>query len=546
MDNRLTFDASLQPGLLGQGALALLGLGRTPVLRVSHLSDVFDNSPRLEPSAAAALLQACAAATWQVAETEQELRLEGAPGLVFSIQGNGAGIWTLGIQPSSSLPGGGGSDAVTGLADFGMFTARVATALSRPTPRHISLAVHLLNLDGLRLVTGDLGHAASGELLSAAARRLSAAVRGTDLVARLAGDEFAVLQLGVTSPHQAEALAKRLISLLGHPYHLGGENVTVTPRLGFVVAPDDGTVAELLLRRAGLARSSLDAILEPGARWCRFQHEMDLMARAQRSAEAQLRQAVCNGEFRLHYQPQVALPEGRLTGFEALIRWQKPDGPLVPPAEFLPLAEKLGLMEKIGAWVIQEACRVAAGWPSGLSVAVNVAPAQFQEGRLESIVREALAVSGLAPHRLELEVTESVLLPASGNALAQLNALKSLGCHIAMDDFGTGYSSLTQLRSFPFDRLKIDRSFVRDLPESAQSLAIMRSVIGLGRSLGIAVTAEGVETPEQMALLIAEGCHSAQGYLIGKPADAKAQAALIHASPQTGLGMSGQMGESFS
>jgi len=209
----------------------------------------------------------------------------------------------------------------------------------------------------------------------------------------------------------------------------------------------------------------------------------------------------------------------------------------VPPADFLPLAEKLSLMARIGEWVIREACRTAAAWAGNLSVTVNIAPAQFKDGRLVAILRSALAESGLAPHRLEVEVTETVLLQASGDAPSQLAAIRALGCHIAMDDFGTGYSSLTQLRSFPFDRLKVDRSFVRDLPESAQSLAILRSVIGLGRSLGIAVTAEGVETPDQMRLLILEGCNSAQSSLIGKPQNAAAYAALIANPPPEGLGV---------
>jgi EAL domain-containing protein (putative c-di-GMP-specific phosphodiesterase class I) len=264
---------------------------------------------------------------------------------------------------------------------------------------------------------------------------------------------------------------------------------------------------------------------------------MDSRAKAQRNAEAALRHAVCSQQFELHYQPIVALPAGRLTGFEALIRWRHPENGLVPPGDFLPLAEKLGLMGRIGDWVIRQACRTAAGWPKSLSVSVNLAPAQFKDGRLFETLRAALKESGLAANRLELEVTETVLLPASGDAPTQLAAIRALGCHIAMDDFGTGYSSLTQLRSFPFDRLKVDRSFIRDLPESAQSLAILRSVVGLGRSLGIAVTAEGVETPEQMRLLILEGCNSAQGYLIGKPQEPAAYAALISNPPAEGLGV---------
>ncbi|MFN7672686.1 MAG: putative bifunctional diguanylate cyclase/phosphodiesterase [bacterium] len=537
MDNRLTFDTSLQIGALGQGAIGLLGLGRGSATRFTSLSDLLDSSPRLEPNAAAALVQACAAATWNPAESEREVTLDGAPGLGFTIRHAGSGTWALAVQTRHNLPGGGGLDTVTGLADFAMFSARVSTALVRPGRRPARIAVHVLDLDGLRHVTTNLGHAAQEELLRAAARRLSAAIRSTDLVARLAGDEFAILQADVSTASQAEAMAKRLTHLLGHPYLVLGETVSVTPRLGFVLAPEDGNDAPLLLRCAGLARSSLEHDGQAMPRWCRFSADMDARAKAQRNAEAALRNALCRQEFKLHYQPLIALPAGRLTGFEALIRWRHPETGLVPPGDFLPLAEKLGLMGRIGDWVIREACRAAAHWPKSLSVSVNIAPAQFRDGRLLETLRGALKESGLAPHRLELEVTETVLLPASGDAPAQLAAIRALGCHIAMDDFGTGYSSLTQLRSFPFDRLKVDRSFIRDLPESAQSLAILRSVVGLGRSLGIAVTAEGVETPDQMRLLILEGCNSAQGYLIGKPKEPAAYAELIANPPAEGLGV---------
>jgi diguanylate cyclase (GGDEF)-like protein len=537
MDNRLTFDSSLQLGALGQGAIGLLGLGRGSATRFTSLSDLLDSSPRLEPNAAAALVQACAAATWNPAEDEHEVTLDGAPGLGFTIRHAGSGTWALSIQSRNNLPGGGGLDSVTGLADFAMFSARVSTALARPGRRPARTAVHVLDLDGLRHVTTDLGHAAQEELLRAAARRLSAAIRGTDLVARLAGDEFAILQADVSTDSQAEAMARRLTSLLGHPYLVLGETVSVVPRLGFVLAPQDGNDAPALLRCAGLARSSLEHDAEATPRWCRFSPDMDARAKAQRNAEAALRNAVCSQQFELHYQPLIALPAGRHSGFEALIRWRNPETGLVPPGDFLPLAEKLGLMGRIGDWVIREACHTAARWPKTLSISVNIAPAQFKDGRLVETLRAALKESGLSPDRLELEVTETVLLPASGDAPAQLAAIRALGCRIAMDDFGTGYSSLTQLRSFPFDRLKIDRSFIRDLPESAQSLAILRSVVGLGRSLGIAVTAEGVETPDQMRLLILEGCDSAQGYLIGKPKEAAAYTDLIANPPAEGLGV---------
>jgi EAL domain-containing protein (putative c-di-GMP-specific phosphodiesterase class I) len=233
--------------------------------------------------------------------------------------------------------------------------------------------------------------------------------------------------------------------------------------------------------------------------------------------EAALRRAVVEGEFELHYQPLVSLPGGALTGFEALIRWRHPERGLLSPATFLPLAERLGLMRRIGGWVLEEACIAAMLWPPGLSVAVNLAPAQLEDGRLPEMIADVLKTTGLPPHRLELEVTETVLLANGDAALGQLLALRDAGVRIAMDDFGTGHSSLTQLRVFPFDRLKIDRSFVKDLPLGGDAQAIVRAVTGLGHSLGIQVIAEGVETDAQLQQVLAEGCDAAQGYLFGRP-----------------------------
>ncbi|WP_137127561.1 bifunctional diguanylate cyclase/phosphodiesterase [Roseomonas sp. HF4] len=520
----LSFDAGLRVGIVSGGAAALLGLSRaTPGLR--SLTELLEASPRLDRAAVAALTAACHAAALGIQDGTAGLRFTGAPGLCFRINPASAVGWLIEVAADRSLPGGGGADPLTGLADRPMFEARLAAALDRPSRRVGGCAVLLCELEGIRAVNNMLGHAIGEDLLRAAARRLQAAVRDGDLVARLAGEEFAILQGNVPDAAQAAALAGRLVDLLGRPYIISGETVVVTPRVGTAIAPADGADAALLLRRAAMARHETPA--EGSGSWRRFSPEMDVRWRETRAIEAALRLAVAEDQFELHYQPQVALPEGRLTGFEALIRWRHPQRGVLTPACFLPVAERLGLMRPIGAWVLREACRAAAGWGGGLRVAVNIAPSQFEDGRLAEAVGEALAASGLDPGALELEVTETVLLASGDSALGQLLALRRLGVGIAMDDFGTGHSSLTQLRVFPFDRIKIDRSFVTDLPSGGDAAAIVRAVTGLGRSLGIAVTAEGVETEAQLQELLKEGCDAAQGYLFGRPMPGAALAEMI-------------------
>jgi len=525
-DGVLSFDAELRVGIVSGVAGALLGLARAgPGPRM--LGDLLATSPRLDREAVAVLVAACLAATQDREANAGGIHLPGAPGLRFAIRRASAAGWTLGIAPEPRLPGGGGADPLTGLADRPMFEARLAAALDRPSRRTGGCAVLLCDLEGIRAVNNVLGHAIGEDLLRAAARRLQAAVRDGDVVARLAGEEFAVLQGGVADGLDALALAARLVDLLGRPYLIGGETVVVTPRIGVAVAPADGTEAALLLRRAAMARHETPA--DGGGSWRRFSPEMDARWRETRALEAALRLAVAEEQFELHYQPQVALPAGRLTGFEALIRWRHPERGLLAPAGFLPVAERLGLMRPIGAWVLREACRAAASWGEALRVAVNIAPSQLEDGTLPGLVAEALAESGLDPARLELEVTETVLLATGDAAHDQLQALRRQGVGIAMDDFGTGHSSLTQLRAFPFDRLKIDRSFVTDLPAGGDAAAIVRAVTGLGRSLGIAVTAEGVETEAQLQELLKEGCDAAQGYLFGRPMPVSALPGVIAA-----------------
>jgi len=508
------FDADLRVCLLSGRARSLLGLPRglaTP----ATLSDLLEASPRLERGAVMALTEACLRATTPGMPPEARLRIPGAPGLLFGICAATTANWILRIAPDTG-PALGGTDPLTGLASRAMFEARLAAALDRPARRRFGCAILVCELEGIRAVNQMLGHAIGEDLLRAAARRLQAAVRESDLVARMAGEEFAILQGEVTDPAQAAALAQRLVDLLGRPYLVSGETIVVVPRIGFAIAPADGREPALLLRRAAMARN--ETPIEGRGAWCRFQPEMEQRWQEARSLEAALRTALAENQFELHFQPQVSLRDGgRLTGFEALIRWRHPERGVIPPSAFLPMAERLGLMRRIGNWVIRSACRTAATWPEGLTVAVNIAPAQFERGSLPKVVAEALAAARLVPERLEVEVTESVLLASGDAALGQLRALRDMGVRIAMDDFGTGYSSLTQLRIFPFDRLKIDRSFVKDLPAGGGAAAIVRAVIGLGHSLGIPVTAEGVETREQLAELMREGCDAAQGYYFGRP-----------------------------
>ena len=509
----LSFNEDLHVGLVSGRAAALLGLSRAG-RQAQSLHELFETSPRLDRDAVAALMAACLAATLPEADPEATFRLPGAPGLTFALRRASPGSWIIAIGADHG-PGAGGFDPLTGLADRAMFEARLAAALDRPARRRSGNAVLLCDLEGIRAINQVLGHATGEDVLRAASRRLQAAVRDADLVARLAGEEFAVLQTEVADASHASTLAERLVDLLRRPYLISGETLVITPRIGIAVAPADGEAAAQLLRRAAMARNETPAEGAGGHR--RFSPEMDCRWQELRALETALRRAVAEDEFELHYQPQVALPEGRLTGFEALIRWRHPERGMLSPALFLPVAEKLGLMRRIGSWVLREACRIAARWPDPLTVAVNLAPAQLEDGTLPEEVEAALRESGLPASRLELEVTEGVLLATADSALRQLLALRARGVGIAMDDFGTGHSSLTQLRVFPFDRLKIDRSFVQDLPRGGDAAAIVRAVAGLGRSLGIAVTAEGVETEDQLRDLRAEGCNAAQGYLFGRP-----------------------------
>lgn len=405
-------------------------------------------------------------------------------------------------------------DALSGLPNRVLFREEMERALARAR-RGEPVAILCIDLDHFKAVNDTLGHPFGDELIKQAAERLRACVRETDVVARLGGDEFAVVQVGSEQPVGATALAERIIAAVSEPYAIGDHQVVVGASVGVAVAPADGDDPDELLKNADMAlyRSKLDG----RAVYRFFETAMDARMQARRALELDLRKALAQDEFELHYQPLVNLAEDRVSGFEALLRWNHPSRGQVSPAEFIPLAEEIGLINAIGAWVLRRACADAATWPRSLKVAVNLSPAQFKTNTLVLDVVGALADSGLAPSRLELEITETVMLQETESTLSILHQLRELGVRISMDDFGTGYSSLSYLRKFPFDKIKIDQCFVRDLESTEDAVAIIRAVTGLGTSFGMATTAEGVETPEQLQRLRAEGCTEVQGYFFSPP-----------------------------
>jgi len=334
-------------------------------------------------------------------------------------------------------------------------------------------------------------------------------------VARLGGDEFAIVQGSSTQSSDVSALATRLIEAVGAPYDLDGHQVIVGASVGIAVAPTDGEKPDILMKSADLALYRAKA--DGGGAFRFFEAEMDARMQARHALELDLRKAIVNGEFELYYQPIVDVKTERITSCEALLRWHHPERGMVAPVEFIPVAESTGLIVPLGEWVLRQACDQAARWPDHVTVAVNLSPVQFKSRNLLPTVVNALATSGLPASRLELEITELVLLQDNEGAFEVLRQLRGLGIRIAMDDFGTGYSSLGYLRSFPFDKIKIDQSFIHDLSIKGGSIAIIRAVVGLSSSLGITTTAEGVETKEQLARLTSEGCNEVQGFLFSPP-----------------------------
>jgi diguanylate cyclase (GGDEF)-like protein/PAS domain S-box-containing protein len=405
-------------------------------------------------------------------------------------------------------------DTLTRLPNRVLLNERIEQAVTQ-LGRGSGLAVLCVDLDNFKQVNDTLGHPVGDALLVAVSERLQACVREVDTVARLGGDEFAIVQCGIGAPEDAALLARRVVETLSAPYEIDGHRVMVGASLGISVAPGDGVTCERLLKNADVAlyRAKSDG----RGTWRFFEPEMDARLQARRKLELDLREALAKNQFDLYYQPICDLELNRVCGIEALLRWRHPTRGFVPPSEFIPVAEEIGLIVQLGDWVLKRACAQASEWPSYVKVAVNVSPAQFKGPGLVQSVSDALSASGLSPQRLELEITESVLLTNSVATLAILHALRDRGIRISMDDFGTGYSSLSYLRSFPFDKIKIDQSFVRDVAAPGESSLIVRAIIGLSRSLGMRTTAEGVETEEQLARLRAEGCNEVQGYLFGMP-----------------------------
>ncbi|AJD40650.1 GGDEF/EAL domain-containing protein [Rhizobium gallicum bv. gallicum R602sp] len=418
-------------------------------------------------------------------------------------------------------------DPLTGLPNRIRFREQVDAALSERAPNEQIALVHL-NLDRFKSINDTMGVSTGDTILRQVAERIRASASSENMLARLGSDEFAVLQRGRQQPRNVTALAAQIRSELSKPFFRGDKQIELSVSMGIALAPEDGAETDILLRNAGVALSRAKADGRKHERF--FTSEMASRIQARHALEADLRLALHSDEFELHYQPLYDLRQQRICGFEALVRWNHPTRGRVPPMEFIPLAEEVGLVVDIGRWVLRKACREAACWPEGIKIAVNVSAIQFTSSNLLADVDEAIAEAAISPARLELEITESVLMENLDDTLPILHALKERGIRISMDDFGTGYSSLSYLSSFPFDKIKIDKSFVCGIAENKEAYAIMHAIILLGDALGMRVTVEGVETAEQKSLLESEECDEIQGYYISPPAPAADVARLLLAS----------------
>jgi diguanylate cyclase (GGDEF)-like protein len=421
-------------------------------------------------------------------------------------------------------------DQLTGLPNRALLADRLEQALSAAKRGGTLVAMLCLDLDRFKDVNDTLGHSAGDTLLRIVTERLRRCLRESDTVARLGGDEFAIVLPSVRSPRDAEGLAARLIEVVREPVDLDGQQVFIGVSIGIAFSTPDADGAELA-KQADVALYQAKSSGRGG--FCFFAPEMNASVRERRAIENDLRAALARDELTVCYQPQIDLATGRIDGAEALMRWSRPGHGQVPPSLFIPIAEETGLIGAMGAWLLREACRDAAQWPEAMHVAVNVSPVQFRLAGFREMVRGALAQSGLDPCRLELEVTEGILLNDTEETLATLADLRALGVRLAMDDFGTGYASLGYLQKFRFDKIKIDRSFVQTLGADPNAAAIVSAVVGLSDALGMATNAEGVETQEQAAMLRARGCREVQGFLYWKPMPAQAMMALIETQRAT-------------
>jgi diguanylate cyclase (GGDEF)-like protein len=417
-------------------------------------------------------------------------------------------------------------DALTGLANRAQLIERLDNAIAVLPLRGGCLAVHFIDLDRFKEINDTLGHDGGDFLLKTIAERLRAVIRVDDIAARLGGDEFVVVQTGISRKDQAEDFAHRLTSAVIAPMTFKEQEIVATVSVGVALAPTDGTNSERLLKSADLALYKSKADGRNCIRF--FVPEMDASLQTRIALEKTLRDAVLHERFILHYQPLFEISGQRLIGFEALIRLPAEDGTLIPPLTFIPVAEDMRLIGKIGAWVLREACQAATTWPEPLTVAVNLSPAQFEAGSVSIIVARALKETGLAPHRLELEITETLLLGNSEAIMTELQALKAMGVAIVMDDFGTGYSSLSYLWRFPFDKIKIDRSFMQGFDASGRDAeTVVKTIIALGRELDMRVTVEGVETAKQAAFLDGADADQVQGFFFGRPIPTSEISAVI-------------------
>jgi diguanylate cyclase (GGDEF)-like protein len=415
-------------------------------------------------------------------------------------------------------------DGLTDLPNRIFFNQSLEQSVARAGRRGEQVGILCLDLDGFKSVNDTLGHPVGDALLRTVAERLVCLADGA-MVARLGGDEFAIVVTEVEDLGRSRRLAQAIIDAFIEPVEVAGHTIAVGASIGIAIYPNDGRDATALIKNADLALYRAKQDGRGGFRF--FEKSLDQAARRRRQIETDLRVAIRTGQLELHFQPIVACETEAIRGFEALLRWPHPEHGFIPPVEFIPVAEETGLIVQLGEWVLHEACRVGAAWPETVRVAVNVSPLQFRAQGFQSVVLQALARSGLSPQRLEIEITESVFLDGEVGVLQILHTLRAMGVRVALDDFGTGYSSLSYLRSFPFDKIKIDRSFVTNVADDESASAIVRAIVGLATALHMETTAEGVEDVEQLAELRAQGCSTLQGYLFSRPLTKKAATELL-------------------
>lgn len=423
-------------------------------------------------------------------------------------------------------------DPLTGLPNRMLFLKKLEEALAELRPDRY-LAVLVLDLENFKMLNDSMGHRVGDEVLRVTAERLTRSVRHTDTVGRTGGDEFGIIQVDLEKPQEAATFVERIAETIREPFEYKGQRLIWTAAIGIALAPSNGSDPDQLLRNADIAQYR--ANLNGRGNWCFYEPKMGIEIQQRRTLETELRDALANGEFEVYYQPFYNIVSQMTCAFEALLRWRHPVRGIVLPDQFIPMAEETGLIVPIGEWILMEACREATKWPAHVSVSINLSPVQFRGDSPVKAVRRALEVSGLVASRLELEITETVLMEDTEGSLAALRELRQLGCRISMDDFGTGYSSLSYLRSFPFDKIKIDRSFIQDLNCTEEGTAIVRAIATLGSSLSLATTAEGVETKEQFSIVCGEGCTEVQGYLFSEPRPASDIPDLLASLPDEAI-----------